>query len=67
MTTEAILRLDATSGLYPIKGRAERLVYIGEGAIGARLLAHAAKLQAATAQGEAFRAETPRAFSCPRV
>jgi hypothetical protein len=66
MTTEAILRLDTATGLYRIKGRAEQLVYIGESAIRARLLAHAAKLQTATAQGDALRVNAPLAFSLVR-
>jgi hypothetical protein len=39
---------------------------VGEGAIRARLLAHAAKLQAATPRGDALRADAPLAFSLVR-
>ena len=63
LTTEAIQQPDATNGLYRIRGRAERLVYIGEGAIRVRLLAHAAKLNTASAQADALRASAPLAFS----
>jgi len=63
LTTEAIQQLDTTSGLYRIRGRTDELVYVGEGAIRARLLAHALKLQAASAQGDALRANAPLAFS----
>ena len=63
MTTIPIQQLDPTNGLYRIRGRTDGLAYIGEGAIRARLLAHAAKLKAATAQGDALRASAPLSLS----
>ena len=63
LTTQTISQLAAINGLYRIRGRTDRLVYIGEGAIRTRLLAHTAKLQAASAQGNAFRASGPLAVS----
>jgi hypothetical protein len=45
------------------EGNNEHLVYIGEGAIRARLLAHLAKLNAASAQGRALYATAPLSFS----
>jgi hypothetical protein len=63
MGTKATQTLDSQDGLYRIRGSDERLVYIGEGAIRSRLLAHLAKLNASAPQGQALRAATPLSFS----
>ena len=50
-------------GLYRIRGNDEQLVYIGEGAIRSRLLAHLAKRAASPPQGRALSAAAPLTFS----
>jgi hypothetical protein len=63
MDAETTQMLAPGDGLYRIRGADERLVYIGEGAIRSRLLAHLAKLNAPTPQGTALRAAGPLSFS----
>jgi hypothetical protein len=46
-------------GLHRIRGRTERLVYIGEGNVRGRLLIHAGKLRQDSPQGTAFAAAAP--------
>lgn len=63
MDTAVLQSLAPEDGLYRIRGSNGRLVYIGEGAIRSRLLAHLAKLNASTPQGAALRAAAPLTFS----
>jgi hypothetical protein len=51
------------NGLYRIRGRSERLVYIGEGRVRARLGAHAAKLRDTSPQRAALAAAAPLEYS----
>lgn len=63
LDTTALQTLGPTDGLYRIRGNDERLVYIGEGAIRSRLLAHLAKLNSPSPQGRALLAASPVTFS----
>ena len=51
------------NGLYRIRGRTERLVYIGEGNVRDRLLTHAGKLLQDSPQGTALAAAAPLDYS----
>jgi hypothetical protein len=59
MTTDAIATAPLGNGLYRIAGTDDRLVYVGEGAVRARLITHLAKLNGATSQGTVFAAHAP--------
>jgi hypothetical protein len=59
----ALSALELGNGLYRIRGRTERLVYIGEGNVRDRLLTHAGKLRHDSPQGTALAAAAPLDYS----
>lgn len=63
MNSKTIQALVSEDGLYRIRGNDERLVYIGQGGIRSRFLAHLAKLNLHTAQGRLLRLAMPLTFS----
>jgi hypothetical protein len=63
LDTKTMRTLGPEHGLYRIRGNDDRLVYIGEGAIRSRLLAHLSKLDSPTRQGRTLKAAAPLAFS----
>jgi hypothetical protein len=58
-----IRKVAASTGLYRIRGPADGLVYIGEGNVRTRLMAHAKKLHDRTDQGRILLASAPLEFS----
>ena len=59
----ALSALELGNGLYRIRGRTERLIYIGEGNVRDRLLTHAGKLRQDSPQGTVLAAAAPLDYS----